>query len=170
MALCTQKIRFSHRFHSQMFLYRLWKVNSSEKLDKTGAAARPLDLWCCGHIYRSLIYGGNKRRINFLNWISASLTTLSRPAHPFAVPWQHMRLVCQAVCWCWEEHKAHRPLLSKHKLLFCQKHVEVPTQLVPTKGKLTSSHNTCRAAGTNAWASKQQITVPLVGKENFSSK
>lgn len=37
-----------------------------------------------------------------------------------------------------------RPLLSNHKLLFCQKHVEAPAQPVPTKGKLTSSHNTCR--------------------------
>lgn len=69
-----------------------------------------------------------------------------------------------------EEQKAHRPFLLNHKLLFCQKNVEAPTQLVPTKGELTSSHNTCRAAGTNARAFEQQITAPLVGKENFSSR
>lgn len=61
-----------------LYSYRLWKVNSSEKLDKTGAAAREADFWCCGHVYRSLIYGKTKWRTHILTWISPSLTSLSR--------------------------------------------------------------------------------------------
>lgn len=153
-----------------MFLYRLRKVNSSEKLDKTEAAAREPDFWCCGQIYRSLIYGKNNEGSTF--WAK-----FSHLSHLF--PDLHISLQSLAtthagciglVVGVGEEHKAHRPLLSNHKLLFCQKHGEAPTQLAPTKGKLTSSHNTCRAAGTNARASKQQITMPLVGKENFHQK